>query len=109
MRVLVETPAGTVPLDSFFAALFELALKQVEQRHPRPSSVRVSSGLLDTVRAAEFLGISKQTMANWRMRGNGPPFIKMGGAVRYKPEDLNSWLDARRERHTTEARHRVRG
>ncbi len=94
-------------MDSFFEALFDLALKRAEERRPlTPTNLTASSGLLDTARAAEFLGIAKQTMARWRVDGQGPPFIKVGGAVRYRPDDLNVWLDARRARHTAESQRR---
>jgi len=38
---------------------------------------------VDTNNAAAFLGIKKKTMANWRSRGEGPPWRKVAGLVFY--------------------------
>ena len=35
------------------------------------------------------------TMANWRSQGTGPAFVKLGGRVGYRGEDLNDWLRRR--------------
>lgn len=51
--------------------------------------------LLNETKAAEYLGISIRTLQAWRVRGNGPVFVKLGRAVRYRPSDLNAWVDAR--------------
>ena len=34
------------------------------------------------------------TMAQWRHRGYGPPYVRFGNRVLYRGSDLNSWLDA---------------
>lgn len=49
---------------------------------------------LSTVEFARLTGISVQTLSNWRMRGNGPPFFHEGKARRcmYRPHDLLGWL-----------------
>jgi len=40
---------------------------------------------------ADFLRLSEQTLANWRWRGCGPPYLKINGAVRYDPEAVRTW------------------
>ena len=45
--------------------------------------------------AAEFLGVSKGTLPQWRARGQGPRYVKVGRAVRYFEGDLAAFLDAR--------------
>lgn len=35
--------------------------------------------------------IGVRTLANWRSQGSGPPFVKVGGAILYKYDDLNAW------------------
>jgi DNA-binding transcriptional MerR regulator len=48
-----------------------------------------SGFILDTPDAAELLGISPRTLEDWRWRGIGPPFYKLGRRiVRYRAEDL---------------------
>ena len=50
---------------------------------------------LTEAEAAEYLGFSKQTLANWRHRRQGPPYVKVGGkAIRYLRADLDAFLDS---------------
>jgi hypothetical protein len=64
--------------------------------------------LLDTAQAALFLGgMGERTLQNWRVRGDGPAFLRVGRSVRYDPRDLAEWLGARRFRSTSEADHRT--
>ena len=42
-----------------------------------------------TIEAAEFLGIARQTLANWRVVGGGPMFLKVGGLVYHGQEFKN--------------------
>jgi predicted DNA-binding transcriptional regulator AlpA len=58
--------------------------------------------LLDGNAAAAYLGIAKQTLAKWRVEGRGPPYLKLGGAVRYAAADLNAWIQVQRRRSTTD-------
>ena len=37
---------------------------------------------------ADRWGVSPGTLANWRVRGEGPTFIKIGGMVRYALADV---------------------
>ncbi len=38
---------------------------------------------------AEMIGLSRQTLANWRSLGRGPAYCKIGGhAVRYSKEEI---------------------
>ncbi len=47
----------------------------------------------DTEGAAVLLGMTPETLRNWRYRGDGPPFLKVGRSVRYRLFDLAEWLD----------------
>ena len=40
---------------------------------------------------AKMLNISAYSLAELRKRGLGPPFIKLGGQVRYIKESVNHW------------------
>ena len=44
--------------------------------------------------AAAILDVSTSWLAKARMRGEGPPFVKVGRSVRYFP--LGPWLAAQR-------------
>ena len=50
-------------------------------------------GFLTTVEAASFLNLSNRTLEDWRLRGGGPAFRKLGRAVRYAVADLNAFAD----------------
>jgi hypothetical protein len=43
--------------------------------------------------AANYVGKPTKTLANWRHLGTGPAFIKVGNRVRYRPSDVDRWLD----------------
>ena len=51
--------------------------------------------LLTESQVFEIFGIQPKTLANWRCRGRGPAFVKVGGHVRYRPEDLKAFLNSR--------------
>lgn len=42
--------------------------------------------------AAAALGIHPFTLKRWRMRGYGPQGVKVGGRLRYRMSDIQSWL-----------------
>lgn len=43
---------------------------------------------------AERLSVAQQTPRVWRLRGGGPPFIRIGRRPRYRPEDVEGWLNS---------------
>jgi hypothetical protein len=50
--------------------------------------------LLTTSQAAERLGLSPRTLEEWRLRGGGPVFRKLGRrAVRYAETDLADFIE----------------
>lgn len=53
-----------------------------------------SDALLMEVQAADFLSLSVRTLQSWRLRGDGPPFVRAGGrAIRYRRRDLIAWIN----------------
>lgn len=44
--------------------------------------------------AAEVLAVPVATLAQWRYRGTGPRYSKIGLVVRYARRDLDAWLVA---------------
>ena len=46
--------------------------------------------------AAKYIGMSVPFLRLGRMRGDGPPYLKIGRAVRYDVRDLDRWLESRR-------------
>jgi hypothetical protein len=55
-----------------------------------------SSEKLNTEQAAAYICKSASWLNKSRMTGDGPVYLKIGGAVRYLPEDLDSWLSGKR-------------
>jgi predicted site-specific integrase-resolvase len=51
--------------------------------------------LLETVHAADQLGLSPRTLEGWRRRGEGPPYLKIGRRVKYRPEDIEAFKATR--------------
>jgi len=51
-------------------------------------------GFLDTPALSALLDVAEGTLANWRWRGIGPRWIKVGGLVRYRESDVEEWLDS---------------
>jgi hypothetical protein len=55
--------------------------------------------LIPSREAAAFIGVSPATLDNWRVRGDGPPFLKTPGRtgkVLYDPADIEAWRTQRR-------------
>ena len=48
--------------------------------------------LLTEEEVAKRLHVSLASIRRWRLERRGPQFIKVGSLVRYRPEDLESWL-----------------
>ena len=46
---------------------------------------------LTDVEVAARLGVSRFTVRSWRLKGVGPRFMKMGRAVRYRPQDVDDY------------------
>jgi excisionase family DNA binding protein len=56
-----------------------------------------SSPLYDSLKAAEFLGVSKETLSIWRCtKRYNIPYFKVGRLVKYREADLLAFLEARR-------------
>ena len=51
--------------------------------------------LLDEHEVARITGLSVATARRWRLLKEGPRYLKIGSAVRYRPEDISAWLESR--------------
>jgi predicted site-specific integrase-resolvase len=40
-----------------------------------------------------FLQVPEKTLRDWRYKGYGPPWLRMGKRVRYDSEAVLDWLD----------------
>lgn len=53
--------------------------------------------------AAELLCVSVRTLQSWRLRSQGPPYVKAGRAIRYSLADLSAWIRSVRTTQTPTA------
>lgn len=55
--------------------------------------------LLNSAETAAILGIKLNTLEIWRIRGNGPAYVKLGNngraPVRYRRADVIAWIEQR--------------
>jgi predicted DNA-binding transcriptional regulator AlpA len=59
---------------------------------------------LDTKALAARMGFSTSFFAKLRWIGGGPPFVKFGGAVRYRWADVQKWTNERVRTSTSDSR-----
>jgi predicted DNA-binding transcriptional regulator AlpA len=58
--------------------------------------------LLTAKDAADRLRLSPSWLAKARMRGDGPPFVKLGRSVRYRESALAKWTRTRTRYSTSD-------
>jgi len=44
---------------------------------------------------ARITGLSVASVRRWRLLKQGPQYLKLGSAVRYRAEDITKWLETR--------------
>lgn len=60
-----------------------------------PPNAANPADLLDENEAAATLSVAVQTLRNWRWKGEGPRFVKVGARlVRYRRSDLTAFIEA---------------
>lgn len=53
--------------------------------------------LLSIADLAMYLQVPQETIYRWRKQGLGPQGLKVGRYVRFRSEDVDTWLSARAE------------
>jgi predicted DNA-binding transcriptional regulator AlpA len=51
--------------------------------------------LLDEHAVAKLIGMSVASLRRWRLLKRAPKFLRVGARVKYRPEDLQAWLESR--------------
>lgn len=60
------------------------------------NQTRSMTNLLTADEAAAILGTNARQLAQWRYRGEGPPFVKVSHkTIRYRESDVNEWIASR--------------
>lgn len=52
--------------------------------------------LMTVTEVADHFGVPRRTVDDWRLRGVGPAYVKVGRHVRYRPEDIKAHTEAQR-------------
>jgi predicted DNA-binding transcriptional regulator AlpA len=65
--------------------------------------------LLNEFDVARITGLSVASVRRWRLLRLGPKYLKIGAAVRYRPEDISEWLESRPFAGGHEAKARLTG
>lgn len=55
-------------------------------------------GRLSTKQMAEALGVSHDTLQDWRQRRIGPPYHRIVGRVYYLESEVRKWLESNKWR-----------
>ncbi|MDG2005082.1 MAG: helix-turn-helix domain-containing protein [Novosphingobium sp.] len=71
-------------------------LKRIEAAIAAPTRA-----YLPVTEAAGFLGLSRQQLDLWRMKGGGPAYHKVGRKVLYSTADLRAFMARRRNEPLT--------
>lgn len=66
----------------------------VSARPPIAGGGSVSRRWVSETGVSAFLGLSTRTLQAWRLRGQGPPYRKLCGAVRYDMVAVSRWAES---------------
>jgi predicted DNA-binding transcriptional regulator AlpA len=81
-------------------------LRKIEKAEPiaakSASEPNCLERLLTPREAADFLRVGDSWLAKARMRGDGPPFVKIGRSIRYAESALLQWTRANTHQSTSE-------
>jgi predicted DNA-binding transcriptional regulator AlpA len=69
-----------------------------------PTTTKTGTGferLLTARDAANLLRLSASWLAKARMRGDGPPYVKLGRSIRYTEAGILEWMNSRRRFSTS--------
>ncbi|WP_319498031.1 helix-turn-helix domain-containing protein [uncultured Cohaesibacter sp.] len=62
--------------------------------------MREELALYTPEQTGEILKMATQTLAKWRMTGEGPRFLKFGNRIRYTEKDLLAYINDNTKQHT---------
>ena len=51
---------------------------------------------------AGLICITQRASQNWRLRGGGPEYVKIGRSVRYQRRDVMKFIEDRKRKHTAQ-------
>ena len=72
------------------------------RRFIRPNTKGIQMALKTSQETALSLRLAEGTVANWRVQGRGPAFVRIGGKVCYRDEDIEAFIAGGFRRSTSE-------
>lgn len=51
---------------------------------------------------AGLICITPRALQNWRLRGGGPEYVKIGRSVRYQRRDVMKFIEERKRKHSAQ-------
>ena len=70
-------------------------MQRMTRSDRRTPSITQLGELLTPPQVAQRLGVRLVTLADWRFRGRGPRWVRVGRLVRYPSALLEAWLAER--------------
>jgi predicted DNA-binding transcriptional regulator AlpA len=75
--------------------------------HFERAGASMTTPLFDTSALASYLGVSEQTLRQWRCAGTGPDYVKLGDSpkadVRYTRKDVEQYIADHRRANAVRA------
>ena len=59
-----------------------------------PSDLRICRQLVSTKELSEIWGVPESTLRYWRSAETGPPYVKLGGRIKYDLADVQRYVRA---------------
>ena len=59
--------------------------------------------LMTEKEAAALICYTPRALQNWRLRGGGPKYVKIGRSVRYQRSDVLEFIEERKRLHTSQS------
>ena len=56
--------------------------------------------LLTEKETASLICYTQRALQNWRLRGGGPEYVKIGRSVRYQRSDVMKFIEERKRKHS---------
>jgi len=67
---------------------------QSQRSQAESGSLRIGRQLVSTKELAEIWGVPESTLRYWRSAETGPPYVKLGGRIKYDLADVEHYVRA---------------
>ena len=58
--------------------------------------------LMTEKEVADLICVTQRALQNWRLRGGGPEYVKIGRLVRYQRRDVMKFIEERKRQQTSQ-------